>query len=198
MAQALVAEFRVVITYTVVGKPHVQRSYCQVEDISDVVPNLIGRDSDLTEWTDCAQGWWDEMRGIVDNSAIGANAVLEQRTGAIWFPMKSVALTDNGAGSVETLASQYTLVVRDTAFKRIRVIIMEPGTGLYVGHSANGLGITELTDDVANAWNGENADLTMPYNWAKSRGDRYVLGSGAIAGGTYDLNDRMKRERGYE
>lgn len=197
MATTLTATHRITLTYVCTGFTHLWRGFCKVGSTVLGVRQLVCRDG-ITEisWKDGIEYWGSKVPEFADCDAT-MSALLEVRSGTLWNPLDADAFTVGLFGGTFAPASQYTAVVRDTAFKKIRVVLMEGFNG-YVGHAASGYGINAGLDDMSDVLNGNDADPLTNYQWQKSRGDNYILASGAIAGVTLDLNDKLKRARGLE
>jgi hypothetical protein len=135
---------------------------------------------------------------MLENGAVQgtAQAQLQTRSGTIWNPIAFATLSGGGAGNASTkAASQATFVLRDSAFKKIRAMVLEHTEG-YVFHSLDGTGGSSATQFWAGGYTGVDTNSNAMYRWVKSRGDRFILGTGMAAGLTFDLNDKLKRARG--
>jgi hypothetical protein len=199
MGQELLATARIELSYVVNGLAHKLRHYCTIVYVLGQ-PQVADRDGLNTLIWDAgvAQFWWNRVRGMLENGAVQgtAQAQLQSRSGTIWNPIAYATLSGGGAGNASTKsASQATFVLRDTAFKKIRAMILEHTEG-YVFHSLDGTGGSSATLVWANAYTGADTDGNAMYRWVKSRGDRFILGRGSAAGLTFDLNDKLKRARG--
>lgn len=195
MSTPLTATDRVVLTYQVLGLQHRLVSYCSQGAPISGEPSLITRDGSSTiVWNLLAQFQWEVLRSLLDPSTPPASAQLETRSGIIWNPVSGQSLLHNGAAGGSSEASQLTVVLNDTAFKKIRVIAMEPSLG-YAGHSPSGIGVSGPIDAFVLAYT-TMTDPDCPFEWVKSRGDRYILSSGACRGATLDTNDKLRRARG--
>jgi hypothetical protein len=194
----LTATHRLNFQYSVLGFTHTVKLYCKRQDPLIGGPALLNRDGTLTDVVDAAQGFWDDIRGNYSDSVAAPGCLFEERSGSLWLPITGVTVAGAGGSSTPpSPASQFTMLIRDTAFKKMRLTLMEMRHG-YVGHSPSGLGIYTDLDVIANSYNGVGFGPHDPYMWQKSRGDNYILASGAIAGSTLDLNDKLKRRRGLE
>lgn len=200
MSQPLLATNRITLSYTVIGFAHKMHAYCiRGFDTPAGVPQVTFRDGVTgLEWEDAAQGLWNAIRPMLEIPTAAATATFDELISLAWVPLAAAALTGAGQSSGSAkVASQATWVVRDTAFKFMRFIILEHTEG-YVGHSPTGLTLGPTPANTTNDLNGVETLAGEPFNWQVSRGRRYILASGAIAGLTYDLNDKLKRGRGLE
>lgn len=197
MPTPLVATYRIVTQYTVSSLVHVQHSYCQPDTVDGDDTTLVPRDGGAAIlWSDAADKQWANAFTYWVVADDGAVATLEHRVGSIWNPVAFHTLTGGGGGSLAA-ASQLTVVMRDTSFKKLRLTLMEGNTG-YVGHSASGVGMPGDIDSLIYAFTTPVDDRACPGNWVKSRSNLFLLESGTVAGATLDLNDKLKRARGLE
>jgi hypothetical protein len=199
MSQPLVATSRLVAKYVVSGLTHTLRMYMAYNDVLGQ-HQMVDRDGITTVlWTLGGQYVWDKIRAMLDATLVPNPATLElqQRSGTLWNPIDFAALTGAGSGGGFSPALQQTWVLRDIAFKKIRFEVLE-GVYQYNYHSNTGVGLNAAETAVTSMLSGADASANAPYRWMKSRGDRFILASGAIAGLTHDLNDKLKRARGIE
>lgn len=195
MAQTLVAVDRITINYTVQALAHKQRFYVKQGTPIGGAAQLLDRDgSTLIPAEDAAQFAWDTMRDKFHTSVLAADYILEHRSGLNWNPVEANVLVGAGTGGNTSVASQFTLVLRDTAFFKLHNLLLEHSEG-YAGHSNTGLGLNTPLDNYVLALT-TDIDPNCQWHWAKSRGDRYILASGAGAGGTLGMNDKIRRARG--
>jgi hypothetical protein len=200
MSQPLLATFRMVINYRVAGVNHAWRGYCFAPTPTVGAPDILQRDGvSVLDWTDAANYSWDQMRTLYNTGSIdSAQAVLEQFADPVWNPISFHTLTGGGASSAsQKNAQQITYVLRDTAFFKLRFILLETVQG-YTGHVGTGYGLGTDQNSFTEKLDGTETNVNAFWNWQKSRGNRYFLASGTVAGLTFDLNDKLKRRRGLE
>jgi len=200
MSEPLTATARIVFTYTVAGLIHRLRHYCAYNVVLGT-NQLVDRDGITTIlWTLAAQYLWDKARAIFTAATVPVPPIaeLQARSGLFWNPVEIANLTGVGShAGTYSQASQATFVLRDTLFKKLRVIYLEPALG-YVFHSVNGGGLDTALSALADSYGGFDASANAPYRWVKSRGDRFLAATGVSAGFTLDLNDKLKRARNLE
>lgn len=195
MPSTLTATHRIVAKWQNTGLEHVARAYCKRGTPIVGIEQVVHRDgSSPIPITDAYQGMFNALSAIVADTDADISFSLEERTGLLWNPLDFGSIPPI-TGRTLVPASQFTLVLRDTAFVKIRVVVLETAEQ-YVGHSASGTGINANTNDFVNSYNNVSMSGIEPYFWQKSLVDNYILASGSVAGGTYDLNDRAKRDRG--
>lgn len=202
MSQPLLAVTRISVFYTIQSFRHVWRGYVSQDPAAFTPRHILKRDGVTSiSWVVAAQAAWDTIRQVIRSTETPVpSARLENLVvGTNQWQLTDVAnLINAGASADATVkASQLTVVVRDTAFKFLRFVVLESTPG-YVGHAENGLGIDAHIDVVVNNLNGTNIAANEPFTWQMSRGFRYINPSGSIAGATLDLNDKLKRRRGFE
>jgi hypothetical protein len=198
MSVPLTATAKLQFVYSVKGLQHKLASYCAYNDVLGQ-HQLVDRDGITTIlWTTAAQTLWDALRQFYQAAdvTVPASVSLYQRSGFFWNLIDVFALTGAGNGaSAANVAQQSTWVLRDSAHKFVRFVVLET-LNPYVGHSANGQGIGTVSNALSDELSGANVGASMGYRWIKSRGDRFLAATGVIAGLTYDVNDKLKRARG--
>lgn len=198
MSVVLAATSMLRLDYTVQGLPHKLDMYCAYNDVLGQ-HQLVDRDGITTVlWTLAGQYIWSKLCAIFSPASVPSPAQLSllHRTGTLWNVVDISALTGiGGSAGVYAPASQITWTVRDSAFKFIKFEALE-GTGEYAGKYKNGIGFAASTNAVSNALSGADTDASAPYRWMKSRGDRFIAATGAIAGMSMRLNDKLARARG--
>lgn len=200
MSQPLLATARLQLLYQVSGFNHRLNTYMAYNDVLGQ-HQMVDRDGITTVlWTLGAQYLWDKFRSLYSAASLPAPASVSlfQRSGSLWNLIDVAALTGVGTSTgAVALANQYTWVLRDLAFKKLRFLSLENVYG-YVGHWNNGITPDTSTNNMTNALSGADTNANAPYRWMKSRGDRFLAATGVVAGLTLDLNDKLKRARGYE
>lgn len=195
MSTALAATDRLTINYTVLTLAHKITMYCKQGSPIAGVAQVLDRDGvSLIAVASAAQFVWDTMRDKFTTTVLAADYLLEHRSGIAWNPVEADVLTGIGTGGSAAVASQFTLVLRDTSFLKIHNLLLEHSEG-YAGHSNTGLGLNTPLDNYVLAYISD-IDPVCQWHWVKSRGDHYILASGAGAGGTLGLNDKIRRARG--
>lgn len=200
MATPLVAAYRITLNYTVAGLAHKWRGYCKPNAVGAQPWSLITFNSLFVDtWVASIQALWSQLCNFAFTTDVApATAQLEQNLGLLWVPLDFTLLTGSGTNTPPaTLAQQYTAVVRDTAFRKMRVVLLETAMP-YLGHSSSGVGLGTLSDNTTQAWSGAITSAAYPFQWQISRGGNYILRAGAIAGVTFDQNRKLKRARHVE
>lgn len=198
MSQPLLAGYRITIPYTPSPLTHKFRAYCKPV-ASGAQPWLLQTFSgaNAITWVASAQALWTALRSIFPVAATAPTATLEQIVAGLWQPIDFTLLTGAGTAGASNPAQQWTLTLRDTAFKKLKVVLLE-GDFPYLGHSATGLGIDATSDTLVPSWSNVADGESQPVHWQVSRGNRFLLRAGTVAGLTYGLNKRLKRARHAE
>src|SRR5215831_5907577 len=187
MSTPLVSTHRITIEYHDASQSHKMRAYVKVASLTAVPPTLHMRDgSSVINWTDAATGLTAAASAILSNTFSFGGALLEQNIPGTdtWFTIDTFAPGGTGSLGGATLpASQFTLVVRDTENRKIRVVVLDTAKH-YTGHSQTGLGIDTDTTAVVHDYDGTDvATASSPYNWQVSRKELFIKAVGSIAGG---------------
>jgi hypothetical protein len=184
--------------WSVAGFVHRLNTYMAYNDVLGQ-HQMVDRDGITTIlWTVGAQYFWDKIRAIYDTSGVAspASVTLFSRSGTLWNLIDVANLTGAGLHAPPyTPAQQWTWVLRDTAFFKLRFVLLETYNG-YAAHFNDGITTTAINDAITNALNGVDVSANAPFRWMKSRGNRFLAASGTVAGLTADLNDKLKRARG--
>lgn len=200
MSQPLLATNRVSLKYTVAGLQHVWRAYVNAGALIGGFPSFVDRNGlNTSNWHAAYTAWWAILASMWPASAVPApQATFEQLSGTLWNPIDVLTLPGGGSGGgVYQPAQESTWVIRDSAFKKLRIIFLEISQP-YLGHAATGYALSVPTDNVTAGYDGTSTAAAMPFMWQVSRGNRYVLPSGSVAGLTFDQNRKLKRVRHYE
>lgn len=197
MSTPLTALARITINYTVLNLVHKHRMYVRLDPTGGTPVFVMDRDATPhISWIGAAQRVWDIVGGVLIGAGEPApTAILEDYVAPYWRPHDFVTLSGvSGGGTASFPTSQATWVVRDTAFKFIRVIWLETLAGV-LGHSSSGLGLSGPLTAVTNELAGPVVAHLSPWAWQVSRGNNYIAATGAIAGLTLDQNRKLKRVR---
>lgn len=191
---------RIGIPYTTivssVGLNHVAHAYCrnpQVGGDSYQINSRLLDENDLN-WEDAAQGFADLLSFFLDDTAQLGDAVLEKFDGSVWNTLDVETVTNSlGAGATYP-ASQDTIVLRDTALKKLKIVILEGNTQpLYHTKSFttfdSGYGAAHDRIDPETANGGDFAV------WAVSHRGLY-LNTAPFVGFTVATNRKVRRRRG--
>jgi len=193
MSQALVATHRITQPYTVSGVQHKIRYYVK-RDLGVVTPPyfIINRAATSMNWTLVAEQFAFRM-GYMSQASWGP-AVLEELSGTLWLPLDVYQPTGQSAGGSVQVATQTTMVLRDTAFKNFHVVFMEQ-TQAAPYHNIAPFALGTSQGNMQHGWLSDGADIHDPYQFQVSRGNRYLATSPFI-GYTIALNRKVRRRRG--
>lgn len=193
MSTVLVASWRITIPYTVTGQNHKVHAYAR---IATTTPSFGLRHRDLTTvipWTDAA----DQFNRYFGDAFLPAAAtwgtvLLEQLVGSLWQPQATHSVTGTQTGTTIP-ASQVTVVLRDTTFKKIRLVALD--TKYQPPIRWANLPTGTVIDNNLVEWTGAYTDTASPFLWQVGRSNNF-LQADPIAGISVDLNDKLRRARG--
>lgn len=198
MAQPLLATGRIVFLYTVQGIQH--HSIAYVRGLTQVggvwQHNSRTLDANDQIWTDSVNGFFSSLSYLYSGSWSADAALLQQLSGTVWNPLDSATFTgtNHSTGSGWASGLQSTLTLRDSAFKKMRVIAMEANfPGAYKSTSTNYFG--DGRDDFIKQWTASNTVAHAPYIWQVSRGNRYTAAVSLISY-VQAYNRKIRRARG--
>lgn len=196
MPTPLSATHRIEVQYQISSLPHKHRFYVLDDGTGSTVPGIIQRDASTISWVLAAQATMDVMKNFLVHSTVQSfNALYQVRAGSVWNTLDSY---DNfgtwvDAGTFST-ASELTFVMKDTMGNKVRANFLEGNAG-YVGHSANGTGISAGITAMAGEYGSSFAGTHAPYMYVVGRSNLYLFHTQPIVGATLDLNDKVKRSR---
>jgi len=203
MPQPLTAEYRVRLDIVVSGLTHKFRTYAQASP-SILAPSgyfLWDRTGLATiDSQDAAQSIWTALRGIYGSIVAAPQFILENRSGTVWNPVATGALTGAGTdGSSFFDASQLTVSLRTDNFQRIRMVILEQDhTSSPQKKSSMTAFKSAWTTALGEAIDGTDADGNGYFQWARSLDNRMLQEASPFVSATYDLNDKIRRARGLQ
>lgn len=118
-------------------------------------------------------------------------AVLQEYDGGTYNPLEEYSIGVDGTGtSGRVVAGQFTLMYRDAAFKRLKIVLMEPALGdvpIHQGYGGIGGALLAFVDDTKNVSSGHAGA------WIRSRIDSHINQFIDITG---SLNKKTRRRRG--
>lgn len=202
MAQPLTAEYRLTLHYTVATLPHKQVTYCEASPSILATSGyfLFDRSGLATiDAGDAAQSWWSAFNNILNTTVAAENWQLEQRTGVVWNEVTAGTLTGAG-GSSDAIqnTSQVTISCKTSDVNRIRVIILEQSRlTSNSGKNFGSAGLTAINAALSDAMTGADSDASGFFQWARSRNKKELHATQPIISIVFDLNDRIRRARGY-
>lgn len=194
MAQAKLATYRVEVQQTISGQTHTNRMY--VKSDGTVIGGKIqlqDRAAANQDWDTVARQFSKTVSRLTNNTASLSNVVLKQKVGLLWVPLDFATPVNDFQADATQVATEVTLVLRDTAFNKVKVVCLDtilappvhyaspPGAGNAQTFSKNFL-------DIA-------ASVNNPWAFMVSLSNHYLHLS-AFVGMTITLNRRVRRRRG--
>lgn len=194
MAQPLIASGKIELTYKGSGITHKIEAYVRglvflsghwyINDRYSDSPTLL--------WTLAANTLAENVSYLLEAGAALGPALLYQRVGFIFVPVDTFVITstNHAAGAVYP-ATQSTMVLRDSALYKVKVIVMDVNAPAPERIITPTGGPAQYDSFISNYL--ITAPLsTPPYLWQASRGDRFLAASPFLAV-TIDLNDKLRR-----
>ena len=197
MSVTIVASGRIVASYAVDGLNHKAHAYVRNAQLvgSSWMINSRATDSNDKLWSNAAQGFMDALSVILKTAnTTWGDASLETYAGGIYTVRATATITPVGANDQLVLASQSTLVLRDTSFNKVKVEVMEAGTPTPF-HTTSKTGGNATVDLFVSYFTADHGNTNDPYNWMVGRGNQY-LNTSPFVGWTTTYNRKLRRARG--
>lgn len=196
MSEPLVAAGRITLPITIDGVLHKLRLYCTDPALIGGVWKISTRNAgpDDLAWTAAAARFVYRVTPAYWGSAILGDVYLESRSGLLWTTIATDTIAMTGGGSAEGKGIQVTWVFRDTAFKKVKMVMEEPQS-LALAHFTSVSSVTGGFGTCLAGFLSTATDPADPYFWMCSRGNRY-LNSTPFVGLTFATNRKMRRRRG--
>jgi len=200
MAQPLTAPFRMTFSIVVSARTHKLRVYCQAAPtiLSGYGYYLYDRGgiADIDPG-DAAEAFWTALKPNYDADTNPPDWVLEQRDDIVWNPVASGSTTGVGTlGTPNKAAVQMTVSLRTEDFQRIRIITLEGGIFDFESKAVGYAGLSAVLPTLATHLT--TAGGGHVYEWARSKNTKLLHGSNPIVSTVWDLNDKIRRSRGYQ
>lgn len=203
MATPLTASYRMSFQYVVSSYTHVIRHYVRAVIVGGDY-KVVLKDG-VTQITpqQCADGMGNALDNLFQTANPASAAwTLEHLSGMAWNPVATGGTaTESGVSTAPALASQITLVLRDTSFKKVKAVVMEstvkpPYHFNVLGSNTGALhNFSSLLWAFCLEYDADTGELNPPQKWVVSRGNDY-LQDHPFVGVTGDLNDKIRRGRG--
>lgn len=198
MSSPLVATARIDLQYTVSTLPHHFRAYVKDLTVAGSSWTVAQRPSlgAAIDWADAAQGIWDTIRALMPVGSTADSATLQSRSGTIWTPLASYSPTGAVSANTYSPAQQMTLTLRDTGFKKVRVIFLEQTFAIPIHYPSYG-GLSGDVLTFAKQFTTNRTVTNAPFEWQVSRSEDYLADFSFVAL-TTDLNDKVRRARNLQ
>lgn len=196
MATPLSATGRIVLPYTVDGQVHQWHAYVRNPTVTGSTYNINTRttDSNDLDWLAAADGMAATLSKFVSSATAFGSALLQLRSGSVFNTVAAKTVTNGSAVSGYNKASQLSIVMRDTLFRKVKVILLE---GIFSppfhapGYPTGDTGVDGLVKEFTSA----HTVTAAPYIWLVGRGNGY-LNTSPVLGVTIALNRKVRRNRG--
>lgn len=198
MSQPLLATGRIVMPLTTSGLTHAYHAYVRNIQVggSTYKVNTRTTDSNDLNWETAAQAFFSATSYLsATDQGVSGLILLQQLVSGVWQTISTYTPSGgfNGGGSVQP-ASQYTLWLRDSAYKPMKVVMLDTNQ-TPPQHFTIITGGDAASDNFVKQWLSTYTVTSAPYIWQVSRGDRYINTS-AFVGSTVTLNRKVRRARG--
>ena len=197
MSQPLLAEGRMILPYTVDGLPHKMFAYLRNPQPVGGTYNVNSRTLDANDqpWKNCAEAWFQSVSYLFSGTLTASGDILLQRfIDNVWQPTETYTpVTSNAAGSYKP-GTQVTVVLRDSAFKQIKIVMLETSE-ISPQHFIQIAGGDAAFDNMIKQFTSTATISPAPYIFMVSRGNRYINTTPFI-GATVTLNRKVRRARG--
>lgn len=198
MATTLGAVGRIVIPYTFSGISHALRVYVRNPQVVGGTYNINSRtlDENDEDWTLCADDLATAFSYVAGTDWVFGQARLELRDGLLWSigALHTLSMTNHAVSSAP-YATQFTLVLRDILFRKVKVVALET-VPLWLNHDVSWAGMVNANEKAFAREFLSNHVLThAPYIWMVGRGNQYLNLTGFV-GATASVNRRIRRRRG--
>jgi hypothetical protein len=190
MATPLAASYRFIFPIDVDGIIHNHAAYVSVIPGSgasgyDLVmrDGTTGLDASAAVYT-----WWGFLQSYYEASqTVFGTALLQHLSGIAWLPIATIPTIIAATGTAAfAVAGQATITLRDTAFHKVRSILLESafptGDKFLPPNGVFDYWTTVPSTGVASGW-----------NWQRGRSNLFI---GSAVSLVTDLNDKVRRRRG--
>ncbi len=197
MSQPLIATGRLLWTYTYSGITHKLIAYVRNVQAVGGSWNINSRTTDANDllWTLAAEALEQSVSYLLANSVAGGDVLLQTLAAGVWNTLATYSPVTSHAVGTTVPVAQSTMVLRDTNFKKVKVVVMEPNQAAPQ-HWVSPLGGDANMDNFTKQWMSTFTVSNAPYNWQVGRGNQY-LSTSPFIGITVTLNKKLRRARGY-
>lgn len=194
MATPLTAQWRVTIPYLVQGRNHKVRFYVNDATVGGTTYQIPDRTAVLMNWETGVDSFIVSLGNIMSSGDTVGTCLLEQLVSGIWqLRATHTPGTFTVTGSYVP-SSQATLVLRDTNFKKLKVVILDTGVQ-PPEHAVTVSGCDSQSQFFVTEFTSAGAGAQPPYKWVVSRSKAYIDPAGFV-GYTVALNRKIRRARG--
>jgi len=196
MSGPLLGIGRITVPYTVSGRTHSLRMYVNSPTLAgstweiDVRPSVGG----TIDWADAAESLANAMSSMLATGVTPGTALLEEYSSTGWLPRDTATVTFPNLTGSSSLASQFTLSLRDSNFTRPKIVLMEvnnPGPLKFTAPDAGGANVDAFVAEFLNT------GVTTNRPWfvmANMHG--HFLQEEPFISATITYNHRMRKVRG--
>lgn len=198
MTTTLVAAGRLKIAYTP-GAGFTHLMHCYIRNVQLVgavyVANSRATDANDSPVSDIVTAFIETFSYLWPLGTTVADTLLELRTGSVWNPAASYTFTGtNHAIGALWPASQLTVVLRDTMFRKVKVEILDTNQNA-LQHDATLTGGSAQMDSLLQQCSSGATLPGAPYSCLVGRGNTF-LNTNPLVSWTIAHNRKLRRARG--
>ncbi len=197
MATTLAALGRIVVPYQVGGVNHRFVAYVRNPQTggSTYKVNTRATDANDLDWEDASDGLTNILANAIATGAVFGASALQLRSGLIWNTVSTHTVSDTASGGGYVPGSQITVSLRDTAFRRVKVVLEDTGQAAPQ-RSISPTGGDSHIDNLIGGYLPTHGNPNDPYVWQVGRGNAYV-NLGPFISYSVDINRKVKRAHGF-
>ena len=197
MAQPFIATNRIHWQYIIGGLTHDAHLFCKGVGGALGSRTLTYRDASVVPVQTAVNVLAAAWSQLMPTGYSFGDFRLENKVGVAWVLLETFTptFTDASSGS-SAVASQATLVLRDTHPYPIKVVVLE-GNVNPPSHFVSEPAITpSQLRNFVDLFTHFGVNPNRPFEWVVSRDENYISPSGDLVGVTMTLNRRVRRDRG--
>ncbi len=196
MTTPLSATGRLTAQYVISGKTHKWHAYCRNIQAVGGSFNINSRTLDANDlvWTAVADRLGAVLNNMLPVGATYASFLLEKFISPVWVVQDVRTVTCTPSSTVAALATQNTIVFRDTQLHKVKVVLLET-IEVAPQHFVTPTGGDSAFDSFIGFFLSTASVPEDPYNWMVGRSNQY-LNTQPFVGATVTLNRKMRRVRG--
>jgi hypothetical protein len=195
MSTALVPTWRITVPYTATGRQHKLRMYIPTCTPAGASYTFTDRLAATVDWGDAVEGLATNLQNVMSTGTTLGDALLEELVAGIWLPRGNhTILAAFAPSAAPVLSSQWTLVLRDTNFKKMKVILLDVRV-VPPAHATSVATCDAQSQFLVKNFTPAATAANPPYNWMIGRSGAFI-NTAPFVGLTLALNRKIRRARG--
>lgn len=197
MPTTLAALGRIVVQYQTGGVNHRHVAYVRNPQTGGSTYKINTRASDANDldWEDASDGLTNIIANAIATGAVFGSSLLQERSGTIWNTVSTHTISDTPSGGSYIAGSQIVVSLRDTAFRRVKVVL-EDSAEAAPQRSISPTGGDSHMDNLISGYLSTHSNPNDPFAWIVGRANAY-LNLGPFISFSVDINRKVKRAHGY-